>query len=158
MRNLNDYDVIFCDIDNTLVYGFFTRLMDRTWSLFHSNIIADVLMFLQEITKIYKINQKLKYKLMNTKTKLVFLTARREHPATAKLLVDILEHHKDFALYNLATDNPAFDKCNIIMKILKGDEKAIVFDDNETTLRFCRDLELDVFDVSEDNVKDVIVE
>ena len=52
MRNLNNYDAVFCDIDDTLIYGFWTDLMSVTWRVFRSNRLSDILMDLQYIFKI----------------------------------------------------------------------------------------------------------
>ena len=59
MRDLNQYDVIFCDIDDTLIHGLWTDLMAITWRLFKSPTIAEFLMSLQAVFHIFKCNQKL---------------------------------------------------------------------------------------------------
>ena len=56
MRNLNNYDLIVSDIDDTLIYGFWTNLMHHTWNVFRSNILSAILMQLQAKFKLYKVN------------------------------------------------------------------------------------------------------
>ena len=76
MRNYNDkYKYIVCDIDDTLVYGFWTDLMRITWDIFRNNRLSDFLMEMQTKFNLYRYNPFLKYILDNFNGKIVILTA-----------------------------------------------------------------------------------
>lgn len=149
MRNLNQYDVIFCDIDDTLVHGLWTDLMSVTWKLFRNPIIADILMSLQAVFHIFQCNQKLRYMLMNCKKPIIFLTARKETFATKMLIKSILNKKGlDFCICSLATDRPAIDKLNKIIFFMQACmyDKVCLFDDNPEVREQAKSLDIDVFD------------
>lgn len=152
MRNLDEYDIIFCDIDDTLVYGFWTELMKHTWNIFRSNKLSDILMTLQFHFRLYKVNQKLKFMLENTSTPIIFLTARKYNKDTEYMLADILQD-TIFDVEHLATDDPAADKYNQVVSYIHSFldmgvelKKICVFDDNEDVRKLISTLEADVFD------------
>ena len=128
MRTVKDYDIVFSDIDNTLVYGWMTDLMEITWKLFHSDLIADTLMYLQAKFKLYKVNEMVRYQLMQARN-VVFLTARKECKATHKLIEDITG--KEFKIESLRTDNSPEDKTKFIKEF--GDGLFLFFEDNKAT-------------------------
>ena len=128
MRTVKDYDIVFSDIDNTLVYGWMTDLMEITWKLFHSDLIADTLMYLQAKFKLYKVNEMVRYQLMQARN-VVFLTARKECKATHKLIEDIMG--KEFKIESLRTDNSPEDKTKFIKEF--GDGLSLFFEDNKET-------------------------
>ena len=128
MRTVKDYDIVFSDIDNTLVYGWMTDLMEITWKLFHSDLIADTLMYLQAKFKLYKANEMVRYQLMQARN-VVFLTARKECKATHKLIEDITG--KEFKIESLRTDNSPEDKTKFIKEF--GDGLSLFFEDNKAT-------------------------
>ena len=128
MRTIKDYDIVFSDIDNTLVYGWMTDLMEITWKLFHSDLIADTLMYLQAKFKLYKVNEMVRYQLMQARN-VVFLTARKECKATHKLIEDITD--KEFKIESLRTDNSPEDKTKFIKEF--GDGLFLFFEDNKAT-------------------------
>ena len=128
MRTVKDYDIVFSDIDNTLVYGWMTDLMEITWKLFHSDLIADTLMYLQAKFKLYKVNEMVRYQLMQARN-VVFLTARKECKATHKLIEDITG--KEFKIESLRTDNSPEDKTKSIKEF--GDGLFLFFEDNKET-------------------------
>ena len=128
MRTVKDYDIVFSDIDNTLVYGWMTDLMEITWKLFHSDLIADTLMYLQAKFKLYKVNEMVRYQLMQARD-VVFLTARKECKATYKLIEDITG--KEFKIESLRTDNSPEDKTKFIKEF--GDGLFLFFEDNKAT-------------------------
>ena len=149
MRDLNQYDVVFCDIDDTLVHGFWTDLMSVTWKLFRSPTIADVLMTLQAVFHIFQCNQKLRYMLMNCQKPIIFLTARKETFATSMLVKSILKKKDlDVTICSLATDRPAIDKVNKIVFFMQTCmyDKVCLFDDNENVRDLAGQLDIDVFD------------
>lgn len=156
MRNLEQYQIIFCDIDDTLIYGFWTELMKHTWNMFRNNTLSDILMTVQEKLNIYTVNQKLKHMLLNCTTPVVFLTARKHVPATEKMIARILEvdrTEKVFEIRNLATDNPAEDKYNEIVRYIHNYldmdvelDKLCLFDDNKSVRDLIATLDVDVFD------------
>ena len=128
MRTVKDYDIVFSDIDNTLVYGWMTDLMEITWKLFHSDLIADTLMYLQAKFKLYKVNEMVRYQLLRARN-IVFLTARKECKATHKLIEDIMG--KEFKVQSLRTDNSPEDKTRFIKEF--GDGLFLFFEDNKAT-------------------------
>lgn len=132
MRKLTNYDEVFCDIDNTLVYGFITDLMDWTWARFHNQTIARILMYIQAHTKWYKINVPLLWRLTQCNDGVItFLTARCPDNSTLKLLSDILPDKK-WSLYSLATDRPAHDKIAFITSMVAHpiSSRQVLIDDN----------------------------
>ena len=128
MRRIVDYDIVFSDIDDTLVYGWMTDLMEITWKLFHSDLIADTLMYLQAKFKLYKVNEMVRYQLMQAKH-VIFITARKECKATHKLIEYMM--CKEFKVQSLRTDNSPEDKTKFIKKI--GDGLFLFFEDNKAT-------------------------
>ena len=128
MRTIKDYDIVFSDIDNTLVYGWMTDLMEITWKLFHSDLIADTLMYLQAKFKLYKVNEMVRYQLMQSKT-VIFITARKECKATHKLIEDIIG--REFKIESLRTGNSPEDKTKFIKEF--GNGLFLFFEDNKET-------------------------
>ena len=128
MRTVKDYDIVFSDIDNTLVYGWMTDLMEITWKLFHSDLIADTLMYLQAKFRLYKVNEMVRYQLMQARD-VIFVTARKECKATHKLIEDITG--KEFKIESLRTDNSPEDKTKFIKEF--GDSLFLFFEDNKET-------------------------
>ena len=128
MRTVKDYDIVFSDIDNTLVYGWMTDLMEITWKLFHSDLIADTLMYLQAKFKLYKVNEMVRYQLIQARN-VIFITARKECKATYKLIEDIMG--KEFKVQSLRTDNSPEDKTKFIKEF--GDDLFLFFEDNKAT-------------------------
>lgn len=129
MRTVKDYDIVFSDIDNTLVYGWMTDLMEITWKLFHSDLIADTLMYLQAKFKLYKVNEMVRYQLMQAKN-VVFVTARKECRATHKLIKDIMKDNYRF-IQSLRTDNSPEDKTEFIRRFGYG--LFLFFEDSKAT-------------------------
>ena len=128
MRTVKDYDIVFSDIDNTLVYGWMTDLMEITWKLFHSDLIADTLMYLQAKFKLYKVNEMVRYQLLRARN-IVFLTARKECKATHKLIEDIMG--REFKIESLRTDNSPEHKTKSIREF--GNGLFLFFEDNKET-------------------------
>lgn len=129
MRAVKDYDIVFSDIDNTLVYGWMTDLMEITWKLFHSDLIADTLMYLQAKFKLYKVNEMVRYQLMQSRT-VIFITARKECRATHELIKDIMKDNYRF-VQSLRTDNSPEDKTEFIRRF--GNGLFLFFEDNKET-------------------------
>ena len=147
MRNLDKYDVIVCDIDDTLIHGFWTDLMRVTWDRFQCNPLSDLLMWLQAKFKIYKVNQKVRHILLNSRAKIVFLTARKRCTATVKLLLDIMGMKKGFELCEMQTSNPAVDKGNYVVRaILANNLDCLVIDDNDAVRKQMDIMEVDTID------------
>ena len=87
MRNLDEYDLIVSDIDDTLIYGWGTDLMHHSWNLFPSLLLSKILMFLQNKFHLYKVNQKLVHMLKNTGTPLVIMTVRAANDNTIEYYI-----------------------------------------------------------------------
>ena len=149
MRDLNQYDVIFCDIDDTLIHGLWTDLMSITWRLFKSPTVAEFLMTFQAVFHIFKCNQKLRYMLMNCQKPIIFLTARKETFATHLLIKSILDKKDlEISICSLATNRPAIDKLNKIVFFMQTCmyDKVCLFDDNMEVREAASQLDIDVFD------------
>lgn len=144
MRNLDEYDLIVSDIDDTLIYGFWTDLMHHTWEIFQSPILSKVLMFLQNKLHLYKVNQKLVHMLKNTGTPLVILTVRAANDNTIEMLNRILD--RDFTIYELETDFGYIVKPQIICEFLQDYPKVIFFEDNKLIREETKELDVDVVD------------
>lgn len=130
MRTVKDYDIVFSDIDNTLVYGWMTDLMEITWKLFHSDLIADTLMYLQAKFKLYKVNEMVRYQLMQAR-RVIFVTARKECKATRKLIKDIMKNNYRL-IRSLRTDNSPEGKTKFIKEFGRNG-LFLFFEDNKET-------------------------
>ena len=128
MRRIGDYNIVFSDIDNTLVHGWMTDLMEITWKLFHSDLISDILMYLQAKFRLYNVNEMVRYQLLRARD-VVFLTARKECKATHKLIEDIMG--REFSVASLRTDNSPEDKTEFIRGF--GNGLLLFFEDNKET-------------------------
>ena len=138
MRRIKDYDIVFSDIDNTLVYGWMTDLMEITWKLFHSDLIADILMYLQATFKLYKVNEMVRYQLMQAR-RVIFITARKECKATRKLIKDIMKNHYRL-IRSLRTDNSPEDKTKFIKEFGRRCLFLFFEDNKETRWRVMKEL------------------
>lgn len=145
MRTFNQYDLIVCDIDDTLIYGFWTDLMHHTWNLFRSDTLSSVLMFLQEKFKLYKVNMPLLYRLLNCEVPVVFLTVRRTCPSTLRMLYDIMSPHK-FSLIELGTDLGIQQKAEVVENYLSHFPDILFIDDNKAIRDNVEGLEVDTLD------------
>lgn len=147
MQDLSSYVKIYVDIDGTLVYGSMTKLMDWTWRYFHSSVIANILVFLQERFGLYKVNRKLVHILNEAPVAPIFLTARAHHPST-RLLISKILGHKTFNLVELASEDPANDKALFMLQNNAGQgTRVCLFDDTESTRKSVRILGMDAFAV-----------
>lgn len=145
MRNLNNYDLIISDIDDTLIYGFWTDLMHHSWNIFRSNLLSSVLMNLQTKFKLYKINMKLFYLMKCTDTPIVFLTVRAQNNATVKMLYDIMGR-TPFGLIELGTDLGVQQKAEVVEEYLERFPKVLFIDDNKAIRDNVAGLEVDTLD------------
>lgn len=151
-RYLNHYDLIFCDIDDTLIHGFWTDLMRHTWNIFKSPKLSNALMFIQLKLHLYKINKKLAYILSHTKAQIIFLTARAETDYTCTLLQQVLPG-VDFDLMELGSSTPHYDKLTeaqqYIQEFSLQEEyapKCCIFDDNTEVRRIFGHWGIDAID------------
>ena len=128
MRNLGKYDYIFVDIDGTIIYGFYHKIMHHTWNWFRSDKLSSFLMWLQEKCKFYKVNQKLLYQLIMAdawyNSKIVFLTVRAPHPSTMKMLKNIM-HGIEFELVEQGSDFGYMTKSHYIKSFKDAGHKCI---------------------------------
>lgn len=138
MRRIGDYNIVFSDIDNTLVYGWMTDLMEITWKLFHSDLISDILMYLQAKFRLYKVNEMVRYQLMQARN-VIFVTARKECKATRKLIKDIMKDNYCF-VQSLRTDNSPEDKTEFIRGFGKNCLFLFFEDNKETRWRVMKEL------------------
>ena len=145
MRNLNKYDLIVSDIDDTLIYGPWTVLMHHTWNIFRSNLLSSCLMFLQAHLKIYKINMKLLYMLKCTEAPIVFLTVRKSSNATLKMLYDVMGR-TPFGLIELGTDYGVQQKAEVVERYLERFPNILFIDDSKPIRDNVEGLEVDVLD------------
>lgn len=145
MRNLNNYDLIISDIDDTLVYGFWTDLMHHSWNICRSPLLSSILMFLQTKFKFYKINMKLYYMFKCTDTPIVFLTVRAQSNSTVKMLYDIMGR-TPFSLIELGTDLGVQQKAEVVENYLERFPNILFIDDNKAIRDNVAGLEVDVLD------------
>lgn len=146
-----DYDIIICDIDETLIYGFWIDLMRVTWNIFRSNLISDILMLLQSHFLLFRLNWKLWYILVTSPAQIHFVTARKHSKATEKL-IDIIMNlddncHPNYSIVSLQTDYPDVDKLNYVIGLLEKypDAKICLFDDNKKVRDNVAMLDIDTF-------------
>lgn len=150
MRILNKhYDIVYTDLDNTLVYGFITDLMDITWKLFKSQLIATALMYIQSVFRLYKVNHKLLYMIKRSELPIVILTARKHCMATQLLINQLELEDQGVCLVELATQVPEVDKVDAIIETgIKDNKRCVLFDDNKRVLQNAIVAEIDAFDGS----------
>ena len=146
MRNLNLYDLIVCDIDDTLIYGFWTDLMRHTWDMFHSPKLSAILMALQDWFNLYKVNEKLRYMINNSSTPIVFLTVRAESVHTFNILNKILAPERPFELMALGTDYGFIEKPEFVWNQLEENPDILLIDDSDSIRDNTQDLGVDVLD------------
>lgn len=145
MRNLNSYDLIVSDIDNTLIYGPWTELMHHTWNWLRSDKLSTCLMYLQWRFKIYKVNMKLYHMLKVAEAPIVFLTVRKGSAATLNMLLDIMGH-TGFGLIELATDLGVQQKAEVVERYLERFPNILFIDDNKAIRDNVSGLEVDTLD------------
>ena len=145
MRNLNNYDLIVSDIDDTLIYGFWTDLMHHTWNIFRNDTLSSFLMWLQATFKIYTVNMKLYYMLKIADAPIVFLTVRRQSNSTLKMLYDIMGK-TSFGLIELGTDLGVQQKAEVVENYLERFPNILFVDDNKAIRDNVAGLEVDVLD------------
>lgn len=146
MRNLNLYDLIVCDIDDTLIYGFWTDLMRHTWDMFHSPRLSAILMALQDWFNLYRVNEKLRYMINNSSTPIVFLTVRAESVHTFNILNKILAPERAFELMALGTDYGFIEKPEFVWQQLSDNPDILLIDDSDCIRANTEDLGVDVLD------------
>lgn len=160
MRDLDEYDIIFCDIDDTLIHGPFVKFMDWTWKKTHSQLLAYIQMIIQEAFNLFEVDKKLQFMLRLTATPIVFLTARAPCPATRRLINKIMHEGKNiYVIEELKTSSPAEDKANTVINYLEdlNMDRAAFFDDNDKAREYMAMInDMDCFDFSLNDVKDLI--
>lgn len=151
MRLLNSYDMIYCDIDKTLIHGWFVDFMDKCWDIFHSKTLAKVLMTIEATLQLYKLNEVLYFMLLITDTPITFITARCHCKATIKLIYDMFKFSnkdKHIRVVEMATSTPDVDKLRFIAEELEKYPNCCLFEDNKKTIELVRTLDIDVFDAA----------
>lgn len=150
MRKLEEhYDIIYTDLDNTLIYGLMTDLMDITWNMFKSQKLAEVLMYIQAIFKLYKTNDKLIYQIKRSGLPVVIMTARKPSPATRMLVQDLDFTDQGVCLWEMESYFPSSDKINAILDTAIDEGKhPILFEDNEKTLEEAVNCDIDVMNAT----------
>lgn len=154
MRNFTEsYDMVFVDIDNTLIYGWFIEFMHHEWNIFHNNLLSQLAMIIQNKFKLYNVNRKLVHSLKKGNThkyrEVIFLTVRAECKATVDMVNRIMtDADCYFPLYQviaLGTDNGHEDKARYIYENY-GDEKCLLIDDNKLNRDTAEKYGIDTFD------------
>lgn len=150
MRDFTDiYDRVYIDIDDTLIYGFFTWIMHITWEMFHSSKFSAFLMFLQAKFNLYKVNQKL-LMMLKDYSKVTFLTVRAPNVYTRLLLMNILQNDgKTVRLIELGTDNGKYEKAlRILQDQIENQEikRVCIIDDNKEIRDYAMGCGTDAFD------------
>lgn len=134
MRILTEtYDYVFVDIDDTLIHGWYIKLMHYTWMWFRNNTLSALLMHIQNKFNIYKVDEKLLYYLGYNSDNIVFLTVRAYSSATVKMVNKIMAKHngtdRNYCVVALGTDNGHEDKTKFIKHFFEG-FKCLLIDDN----------------------------
>lgn len=149
MRNLGKYDYIFVDIDGTIIYGFYQKIMHYSWNIFQNNLLSSFLMWLQEKCGFYRVNNKLLYQLIIADalydSKIIFLTVRASHKSTRKMLKKIM-NGIEFELVEQGTDFGYMTKSNYIKTFKDEGYKCILIDDDYNNLIIADDYDIDVLD------------
>ena len=152
MRNLLDYDIIYFDLDKTLIYGWFCDLMDVVWHKTKNQKLIKFLMNVQAKFKLYEVNDKLVFMLKRAigKKAMICITARQYSLSNYQIIEDILG--KSIHIVTLGTDNPANDKFNFIYRYSCVNSKllkSVLFEDNKDVIAETMKLDfLDVFDAT----------
>lgn len=143
MNSLARYKYIYIDIDDTLIYGFWTDLMKHSWNFLHNDVVAACLMGLQYLFCLYRVNRRLVYLAKEARdfhgAKIIFLTVRAPHSGTRLMLQDIMEDD-DFTLIELATDAGHILKPSLILAMFKNAEASVLIDDNDKIREECTKL------------------
>ncbi len=132
VRNLTEvYDHVYIDIDDTLIYGFWTDLMSYTWNIFRCNALSELLMKLQFKFKLWKVNRKLLY-MLRDQSKVTYLTVRAPSKYTKLMLDFILMGNRNSELVELASDSGPVDKAEFMSEDVytKGYKKVCLVDDS----------------------------
>ena len=147
MRDLTVvYDRVYVDIDDTLIYGFWTDLMAYSWNMFRCNALAELLMKLQFKFKLWKVNRKLLY-MLRDQSKVTYLTVRAPSKYTKLMLNFILMGDRNSKLVELASDSGPVDKAEYISEDIytKGYKKVCLVDDNPLNRNMARIYGFDTF-------------
>lgn len=142
------YNTIFCDIDNTIIYGEYSNLMNKVWNLTQSKTLSRVMMYIQAYLKTYRTNDKLLFHLGKSEAELIFLTARCPSKATRKLVQDIVDKFNlrpDYTLLEIASYEHTKDKFRVIKNYIEAmndirqgeNQNTVVIDDNNELLCAC---------------------
>lgn len=149
MRNYSqEYKILFCDIDDTLIYGFWTDIMHHTWEWFKNDTLSNILMYLQAKFKLYSVNKKLLY-ILKQHPFVVFITARAPHEGTEIMLQDIMgKDNHSYILESLNAPRPYIDKISRIKSYCKlyRTDRVCLWDDNSMTRLNCAQEGIDAFD------------
>ena len=150
---LEHYDKIFVDIDDTLIYGWFTAFMHYEWMLLRNNFISELAMKIQNMFNLYKVNKKMMYMLRPIPGKvsdshIIFLTVRAKSKDTEEMVNRIMKQYHafcDFEVVALGSDNGHEDKARYIYENY-GDEKCLLIDDNKLNRDTAEKYGIDTFD------------
>lgn len=150
---LEHYNKIFVDIDDTLIYGWFTVFMHYEWMLLRNNFISALAMKIQNIFNLYKVNRKLMYMLKPIPSKfsdehIIFLTVRAKSKDTEKMInkiMNVCNSNYSFEVVALGSDNGHEDKARYIYENY-GDEKCLLIDDNKLNRDTAEKYGIDTFD------------
>lgn len=138
---LSNYDIIFTDLDHTLIYGWFPDFSAALYRMFPNKIIARVLARIQRKLSLYRINMKAVYAIKQYihKKPVYVITAREYSSDTIAIIYKILGV---VPVRCLGTDNAPIDKAKEIVSItmcngLKTPPyTSILLEDNIDTIRY----------------------
>lgn len=136
-------DVLVCDIDDTLIYGKFVALMDLTWKIFKSPLLAKILARIQTKFKLYKVHYKiaeLVVQFMINGKRVYFLTARGFDISTVDMINDIIPTSGFMKIVQLGSTDPSRDKFEWIQGKFNK-ERILLIDDNLRTRLKCIELQ-----------------
>lgn len=141
MIDLEKYDSVVIDIDDTLIRGWFIDFMDLTWRMFKSKALARLLVILQYHLRLYRVNHRiadLAIKAQDSRKNVYFLTARSFSWETIKLIERIFPPDVWIMTECLGSYNISKDKYDWIKNHKLG--RALLIDDNLLTRYYCEEV------------------
>lgn len=138
---LSNYDIIFTDLDHTLIYGWFPDFSAALYRMFPNKALARFLAKVQRKFSLYRINTKVVYALKQYihKRPIWVITARDYSPDTIAVIYEVLGQ---VPVRCLGSNNAPVDKAKEIVSItmcngLKTPPyTSILLEDNMDTIRY----------------------
>lgn len=135
MRDYKQYAYLVCDIDNTLIHGWFVDFMHWSWNKLHCELFGKFCMMIQYYFKLYTPNKFL-VEILKQHGHYAFLTARGTSDYTDRMVKDIMG--KQCWIFSLGCDNSVEAKSEKIKKLYReAVSNVCLFEDDDATRREC---------------------